>query len=70
VLRRDTPHGVEFVTLALFESIEAVRRFAGENEDVPVIEPRAAELLAQYDPRVRHFGRRPPRGCCHVRRER
>jgi heme-degrading monooxygenase HmoA len=56
VLRRDTLDGaVEFVTLTLFESIDAVRRFAGEEEDVAVIEPRAQELLAEYDPHVRHF---------------
>ena len=56
VLRRETLDGaVEFVTLTLFESIDAVRRFAGEEEDVAVIEPRARELLAEYDAHVRHF---------------
>jgi heme-degrading monooxygenase HmoA len=55
VLRRAVPGGVEFVTLTLFDSLEAVRRFAGADADVPVIEPRAAELLAEYDERVRHF---------------
>jgi heme-degrading monooxygenase HmoA len=56
VLRRETLDGaVEFVTLTLFESIAAVRRFAGDEEDVAVIEPRARELLAEYDPTVRHF---------------
>ena len=44
VMRRETLDGaVEFVTLTLFDSIEAVRAFAGENEDVAVIEPRAEE---------------------------
>jgi hypothetical protein len=55
VLRRDDGERVEFVTLTLFDSMAAVRGFAGENTDVPVIEPRAAELLAHYDERVRHF---------------
>jgi hypothetical protein len=32
-----------------------VRAFAGEDEDVAVIEPRAQELLAEYDAQVRHF---------------
>ncbi len=40
---------------SLFDSMAAIRGFAGEEEDVPVIEPRAAELLAEYDDRVRHF---------------
>jgi heme-degrading monooxygenase HmoA len=56
VLRRDTVDGaVEFVTLTLFESLEAVRGFAGDDPDRAVIEPRAQELLAEYDPEVRHF---------------
>ena len=55
VLRRKDGDRVEFVTLTLFESLDAVRRFAGADEEVPVIEPRAAELLADYDDRVRHF---------------
>ena len=56
VLRRDTLDGaVEFVTLTLFDSLEAVRRFAGEDFEQAVIEPRARELLAEYDPEVRHF---------------
>ena len=32
-----------------------MRAFAGENEDVAVIEPRAEALLTEYDPLVRHF---------------
>ena len=56
VLRRDTRDGVEFVTLTLFESLAAVQRFAaGEDPEVAVIEPRAEELLDEYDPRARHF---------------
>jgi len=56
VLRRETLDGaVEFVTLTLFESIEAVRRFAGDDAEAAMIEPRAEALLAEYDPRVRHF---------------
>ena len=56
VLRRETLDGaVEFVTLTLFDSLDAVRRFAGDDLERAVIEPRAEELLAEYDPEVRHF---------------
>ena len=43
------------MTLTLFESLAAVQRFAGEDAEVAVIEPRAEELLDEYDPRARHF---------------
>ncbi len=55
VLRREVPGAVEFVTLTLFDSLEAIGRFAGEESERPVIEPRAAELLTEYDEHVRHF---------------
>ena len=43
------------MTLTLFASMAAVRRFAGLDTEIQVIEPRAAELLSSYDERVRHF---------------
>jgi hypothetical protein len=56
VLRRETLDcAIEFVTLTLFESMDAVRGFAGDSPERAVIEPRAAELLAEYDAEVRHF---------------
>lgn len=40
VLRRDVGDEVEFAVLNLFESLESVREFAGEDYEVPVFEPR------------------------------
>jgi antibiotic biosynthesis monooxygenase (ABM) superfamily enzyme len=55
VLRRRDGQEVAFVTLTRFEAIEDIRAFAGEPFDVPVIEPKAAELLAHYDERALHY---------------
>jgi antibiotic biosynthesis monooxygenase (ABM) superfamily enzyme len=55
VLRRDDGDEVAFVTLTRFRSIDDIRAFAGEPSDVPVIEPRAAELLSRFDPRAAHY---------------
>jgi hypothetical protein len=55
VLRRPVGDEVAFVTLTRFESLEAVRAFAGEDYDVPVLEPQALALLAHYDERAEHF---------------
>jgi antibiotic biosynthesis monooxygenase (ABM) superfamily enzyme len=55
ILRRPDGDEVAFVTLTRFESLEAVRAFAGENYDVPVLEPQALALLARYDERAEHF---------------
>lgn len=44
-----------FVTLTRFDSLDAIRSFAGDRYETPVIEPRAAELLSRYDDTALHF---------------
>jgi antibiotic biosynthesis monooxygenase (ABM) superfamily enzyme len=55
VLRRPEADEVAFITLTRFASLEAVRAFAGEHYEVPVLEPQALALLARYDERAEHF---------------
>jgi antibiotic biosynthesis monooxygenase (ABM) superfamily enzyme len=55
VLRRSHGDEIAFVTLTRFRLLDDVRAFAGDSFDAPVIEPRAAELLARYDTRAVHF---------------
>lgn len=55
LLRRDVPDGVEFVTLTLFESMGAVRAFAGDDYEVAVVPPRARALLARFDQTSTHY---------------
>ena len=55
LLRRDDGGEVAFVTLTRFDSHDAIRAFAGEDYERPVLEPRALELLSRYDRRVEHF---------------
>lgn len=45
LLRREVPEGAEFVTLTIFDSMDAVRRFAGDDVEsavVPEGSPQAA----------------------------
>jgi heme-degrading monooxygenase HmoA len=55
LLRRSVPEGVEFVTLTLFESMEAVRSFAGADHEVAVVPVEARALLSRFDERSAHF---------------
>jgi heme-degrading monooxygenase HmoA len=48
-------HEVEFVTLTMFDSLEAVRQFAGEDYEVAVVPPEARKLLAHFDERSAHY---------------
>ncbi len=55
VLRRQDGHEVAFLTLTRFDSLEAVRAFAGDDYEVPVLEPEALALLSRYDTHALHF---------------
>jgi heme-degrading monooxygenase HmoA len=57
VLRRDVADHdeVEFVTITLFDSMEAVKEFAGEDYEVAVILPEAHRLLKRFDARSAHY---------------
>ena len=46
---------VEFVTLLRFDSMDAVKEFAGADEGKPVIYPKAEALLTRMDERSRHY---------------
>ena len=55
ILRSDGPREVEFVVLNLFDSLEAVKRFAGPEYAVPVFEPEAKRLLCKIEPVAMHY---------------
>jgi hypothetical protein len=63
VLRLLQGSEVEFVTLVWFESLDAVRSFAGENYEIPVISDKARTLLSRYAERVDHFELSASSGC-------
>ena len=51
---REDGDEVEFVTLLRFDSMDAVREFAGADESKPVIFPKAERLIARME-RARHY---------------
>lgn len=53
--RRDAGDEVEFVTHTLFESMDAVRAFAGEDYATAVVPPEAQRLLTRYDAASLHY---------------
>ena len=55
LLRRDHADEVEFVTIMWFDSLAAVRAFAGEEYEVAVVPPKARAVLARFDARSQHY---------------
>ncbi len=55
LLRRPTGAAVEFVTIMWFDSLDAVRAFAGAEYEVAVVPPAARRLLERFDARSAHY---------------
>ncbi|MFP5234648.1 MAG: antibiotic biosynthesis monooxygenase family protein [Acidobacteriota bacterium] len=55
VLRRDQADETEFVVINYFDSLDAVKRLAGENYTVPVFEPEARALLSRIENVAHHY---------------
>ncbi len=55
LLRRSINGVVEIVVLTLWESMEAVRQFAGAQPEKAVVEPEARAVLTDFDDSVTHF---------------
>ena len=54
-LRRLEHYEVAFITLTRFDSLAAMKAFAGDDYETPVLEPQALALLARYERRALHF---------------
>jgi heme-degrading monooxygenase HmoA len=55
LLRRALGDEVEFITIMWFDSLEAVRTFAGEDYEVAVVPPKARAILSRFDARSQHY---------------
>jgi len=55
LLQRKVGDEVEFVTIMLFDSLDAVREFAGEDYELAVVPADARAVLAHFDERSQHY---------------
>src|SRR5262252_3873272 len=55
VLRRNQGEHCEIMLISLWESMDAVRAFAGENPERSVYYPEDEQFLLQMEPLVRHY---------------
>ncbi len=55
LLRRDVDDGVEFVTIMWFDTLDAIRAFAGEEYELAVVPPKARQLLSRFDDVSQHY---------------
>lgn len=60
--RRDIGGEVEFLTIMSFDSLEAVREFAGEDYEAAFVPDKARVILSRFNQRAQHYEVRDERG--------
>lgn len=55
ILRRPAGNAVELTVMTLWESMDAIRSFAGENAETAVVVPAAEAVLISFDSTVTHY---------------
>ena len=55
IMRRDLDAEVEFVIQTCWQSMAAIRRFAGPEPEIAVVPPEARALLSSFDPQAVHY---------------
>ena len=58
LLRRELADEVEFITMLLFDSLDSVRDFMGEDYEVAYVPESARKVLARFDERSQHYDMR------------
>jgi heme-degrading monooxygenase HmoA len=55
LLRRDLGDEIEFITIMLWDSLEAIRALAGPDYETAVIPKERKQYLARYDAKSAHY---------------
>ncbi len=55
LLRRSVGDEVEFMTIMRFDSIDAIREFAGDDYEACVVPQSARKVLKRFDERSQHY---------------
>jgi antibiotic biosynthesis monooxygenase (ABM) superfamily enzyme len=55
LLRRELGDEVEFSTILLFDSMDALREFGGDDYEKAYVPPRAREVLSRFEDTSAHY---------------
>lgn len=55
LLRRQLEEETEFITIMTFDSLAAVKEFAGDDHELAVVPEKARAILSHFDQRSQHY---------------
>jgi heme-degrading monooxygenase HmoA len=55
ILKRKTTHGLEFMVTTLWENLDAIKAFAGEDTSLAMVPEAAQRMMVSFDEVVVHY---------------
>jgi heme-degrading monooxygenase HmoA len=55
LLRREGANGTEFQVITVWESLDAIRAFAGQDVEVAVVPAVVREMMVEFERRATHY---------------
>ena len=55
ILKREIGEGIEFLIVTEWESLNAIKQFAGNDYDTAVVPENVQKMMVRYDNTVRHY---------------
>jgi len=55
ILKRDVESGIEFQIITVWESLEAIKSFAGEDTETAVVPLVAQAMMVEFNARALHY---------------
>jgi heme-degrading monooxygenase HmoA len=55
ILQRALPEGIEFLIITEWASLDAIKKFAGNDAETAVVPKLVQKIMIRYDEKVRHY---------------
>jgi heme-degrading monooxygenase HmoA len=55
ILKKELPEGVEFLVITEWQSLDAIKQFAGSDYDTAVVPQIVRDMMVRFDEKVRHY---------------
>ena len=55
ILKNEIAKGTEFLIITVWDNLEAIKQFAGEDFETAVVPKVVQEIMIKYDQKVKHF---------------
>ena len=55
ILRRPVENGIEFLIITVWDSIDSIKQFAGDQVEIANVPPEAQKMMVKFEPTAKHY---------------